>query len=32
MSMQRFTIEVFTEGNTDIVNLQPELANRLRDL
>jgi hypothetical protein len=31
-SMHRFTIEVFTEGNTDIVNLHPELANRLRDL
>ena len=30
--MQRFTIEIFTEGNTDIVNLQPELAKRVRDL
>lgn len=30
--MQRFTLEVFTEGNTDIVNLQGELAKRLRDL
>ena|SRR5690349_14119990 len=30
--MQRFTIEVFTEGNTDIINLNPELSNRLRDL
>ena len=30
--MQRFTIEVFTEGNTDIVNVHPELANRLREL
>ena len=30
--MQRFTLEVFTEGNTDIVNLQLELAKRLRDL
>ena len=30
--MQRFTIEVFTEGNTDIVNLQAELAKRLREL
>src|SRR5215218_8930568 len=32
INMHRFTIEVFTEGNTDIVNLHPELANRLRDL
>jgi secondary thiamine-phosphate synthase enzyme len=30
--MQRFTLEVFTEGNTDIVNLQGELAKRLREL
>ena len=30
--MQRFTLEVFTEGNTDIVNLQTELAKRLREL
>jgi secondary thiamine-phosphate synthase enzyme len=30
--MQRFTLEVFTEGNTDIVNLNAELAKRLRDL
>ena len=30
--MQRFTLEVFTEGNTDIVNLHPELSKRLRDL
>jgi len=30
--MQRFTLDVFTEGNTDIVNLQPELAKRVRDL
>ncbi len=30
--MQRFTLEVFTEGNTDIVNLQAELAKRVRDL
>jgi secondary thiamine-phosphate synthase enzyme len=29
--MQRFTIEVFTEGNTDIVNLHGDLAKRLRD-
>ena len=30
--MQRFTLEVFTEGNTDIVNLHPDLARRVRDL
>ena len=30
--MQRFTIEVFTEGNTDIVNLNGELGKRLREL
>ena len=30
--MQRFTIEIFTEGNTDIVNLHGELARRLREL
>ena len=30
--MQRFTLEVFTEGNTDIVNLQGDLGKRLRDL
>ena len=30
--MQRFTLEVFTEGNTDIVNLHAELAKRVRDL
>lgn len=30
--MQRFTLEVFTEGNTDIVNLQADLAKRVRDL
>jgi secondary thiamine-phosphate synthase enzyme len=30
--MQRFTLEVFTEGNTDIVNLQVDLAKRLREL
>ena len=30
--MQRFTLEIFTEGNTDIVNLQPELSKRVRDL
>lgn len=30
--MQRFTLEVITEGNTDIVNLQGDLAKRLREL
>jgi secondary thiamine-phosphate synthase enzyme len=30
--MHRFTIDVQTEGNSDIVNLSPELARRLRDL
>ena len=30
--MQRFTLDVFTEGNTDIVNIHPELSKRLRDL
>jgi secondary thiamine-phosphate synthase enzyme len=29
--MQRFTLEVQTDGNTDIVNLSPELANRIRE-
>ena len=30
--MHRFTIDVSTEGNNDIVNLSPELARRLREL
>jgi len=30
--MQRFSLEVETDGNTDIVNLSPELAKRLRDI
>ncbi len=30
--MQRFTLEVFTEGNTDIVNLHGDLSKRLREL
>jgi secondary thiamine-phosphate synthase enzyme len=30
--MQRFTLDVETDGNTDIVNLSPELARRLRDI
>lgn len=28
--MTRFTIEVYTEGNTDIKNLSPEVAKQLR--
>ena len=31
VAMNRFTLNVATEGNTDIVNLSPELAKRLRD-
>lgn len=30
--MQRFTLDVETDGNTDIVNLSPELARRLREV
>jgi len=30
--MRRFTLEVFTEGNTDIVNLSDELAKRVAAL
>ena len=30
--MQRFTIDIFTEGNTDIVNLHADIARRLREL
>ena len=30
--MRRFTIEVATEGNSDVVNLQPELNGRLREI
>ena len=30
--MQRFTLEVFTEGNTDIINLHGELSKLLREL
>ena len=29
--MQRFTLELQTDGNTDIVNLSPELASRIRE-
>lgn len=30
--MQRFTLEVDTDGNTEIVNLNPELTRRLREV
>jgi secondary thiamine-phosphate synthase enzyme len=30
--MQRFTLDVETDGNTDIINLTPELARRLREI
>lgn len=30
--MQRFNIEIETDGNNDIVNLSPELARRLREV
>jgi len=30
--MKRFTLTVATEGNTDIINLNPELAPRLREV
>jgi secondary thiamine-phosphate synthase enzyme len=30
--MKRFTINVSSEGNTDIVNLSPELAKQVRDV
>ena len=30
--MKRFTFTVSTEGNTDIVNLSPELARRIADV
>lgn len=30
IAMNRFTIEVPTEGNTDIINLSPELATHVR--
>ena len=29
--MERFTLEVQTDGNTDIVNLSPELGRRIRE-
>jgi secondary thiamine-phosphate synthase enzyme len=30
--MQRFTLEIDTDGNTEIVNLNPELTRRLREV
>lgn len=30
--MQRFNLDVDTDGNNDIVNLSPELGRRIRDL
>lgn len=30
--MKRFTIEITTEGNTDIINLNPEINKRLQDI
>ena len=30
--MQRFTIEIATDGNNEIVNLNPEVSTRLRDI
>jgi secondary thiamine-phosphate synthase enzyme len=30
--MQRFTLEVDTDGNNDMINLSPELARRMRDV
>lgn len=30
--MQRFTLEIDTDGNTEIVNLNPELTRHLRDV
>ena len=32
MPMHRFSLEIATEGNTDIVNLHPELTRRLQAL
>ena len=29
--MQRFTLQVDSDGNNDVVNLQPELAERMRE-
>ena len=30
--MQRFNLEIETDGNTDIVNLSPELSRRIREI
>ena len=30
--MERFTLDVETDGNTDIINLSPELSRRLREV
>jgi secondary thiamine-phosphate synthase enzyme len=30
--MKRFVLEVSTDGNNDIINLGPELANRMREV
>lgn len=30
--MQRFTLEFVAEGNTDVINVSPELAKRLADI
>lgn len=30
--MKRFTIQISTDGNTDVVNLQPEVARHVREL
>jgi secondary thiamine-phosphate synthase enzyme len=30
--MKRFTFTVATEGNTDIINLNPELSNRVKEI
>ena len=30
--MKRFIVEVATEGNTDIVNLSPEIAQRIKEI
>ena len=32
MALKRFTLELHTEGNTDVKNLNPEVAKHLRDV
>ena len=32
MALKRFTLEMHTEGNTDVKNLSPELGKHLRDV